>query len=388
MKIADAASPIIVFYTTIFAFSALYTPQPLLPMMQAEFGITESMASLLVTATLLPLGFAPIIYGFLLQSFTAKRLIVISVSIIMVSELGIFFSQSFPFILLMRFIQGWCVPAILTSLMTFLSTSSSAQGIQRVMSLYVASTIIGGYFGRLLSGFVATLFGWRYAFLAIFFAMLFNLVLLFWLKSDSKVAFTRLRLSAITDILRVSGFLRVYLVIFFTFFTFASVLNFLPFRLTEIGGHHLSELRISTIYTGYLTGCVAALFSTRIIAALRGEARVIMTALFFYLLSILFFITTSTSLAFANMFLFCAGMFLVHAVAPGLINRHAGNKRGVVNGLYISCYYAGGTLGSYLPGLIYRHFGWTAYICLLAAVVVLAICIASGLGRSQFVLTD
>lgn len=255
------------------------------------------------------------------------------------------------------------------------------------MSLYVASTIIGGYFGRLLSGLVATLFGWRYSFLAIFFAMLFNLALLFWLKSDSKVAFTRLRLSAITDILRVTGFLRVYLVIFFTFFTFASVLNFLPFRLIEIGGS-LSELRISTIYTGYLTGCVAALFSTRIIAVLGGEARVIMVSLFCYLLSVLFFVTSSTSLAFANMFLFCAGMFLVHAVAPGLINRHAGNKRGVVNGLYISCYYAGGTLGSYLPGLIYRHFGWTMYIGFLAAVVILAITIASGLSRSQFILTD
>lgn len=381
------ASPIIVFYTTIFAFSALYTPQPLLPMMRADFGVTESTASLLVTVTLLPLGFAPIIYGFLLQSVTARRLIVFSVSIIMASELGIFFSHSFFFILLMRFVQGLCIPAILTSLMTYLSTMSRAQSVQRIMSLYIASTIIGGYFGRLLSGLVATYFGWRYSFLAIFFAMLVNLVLLQWLRSDTAVAFTRLRLGAITDILRVNGFLRVYLVIFVTFFTFASVLNFLPFRLTEIGGE-LSELRISTIYTGYLTGGLAAFFSSRIIAALGGEPRVILLALAVYLLSMLFFLTSSTTLAFINMFLFCAGMFLVHAVAPGLINRHAGNKKGVVNGLYISCYYAGGTLGSYLPGLVYRHFGWTTYVYVLAAVVVLAIGIASGLRRSCFVLTD
>ncbi|MFO8111455.1 MAG: MFS transporter [Desulfosalsimonadaceae bacterium] len=381
------ASPIIVFYTTVFAFSALYTPQPLLPMMRADFGVTESTASLLVTATLLPLGFAPIIYGFLLQSVTARKLIAFSVSVIMASELGIFFSHSFSFVLLMRLVQGLCIPAILTSLMTYLSTTSQAQSVQRIMSLYIASTIIGGYFGRLLSGLVATYFGWRYSFLAIFFAMLVNLVLLRWLQSDTAVAFTRLRLSAITDILRVNGFLRVYLIIFLTFFTFASVLNFLPFRLIEIGGE-LSELRISTIYTGYLTGGLAAFFSSRIICALGGESRVIIAALTAYLLSMLFFLTGSTSLAFINMFLFCAGMFLVHAVAPGLINRHAGNKKGVVNGLYISCYYAGGTLGSYLPGLVYRHFGWTAYVYVLSAVVFLAISIASGLSRSRFVLTD
>lgn len=380
-------SSVIVFYTTIFAFSALYTPQPLLPMMRAEFGVTESTASLLVAATLLPLGFAPIIYGFLLQSFTARRLIVVSVSIIMASELGIFFSNSFPFILLMRLIQGFCIPAVLTSLMTYLSTMSTVQNIQRIMSLYVAGTIIGGYFGRLLSGLVATCFGWRYSFLAIFFALLFNLVLLRWLKSDPIVAFDRLRLSAIPDILKVSGFLRVYLVIFFSFFTFASILNFLPFRLTEIGGQ-LSGLRISTIYTGYLTGFIAAVFSARIINLIGGEARTVVAALSFYLLSMLFFLTGSTLLTFANMFLFCAGMFLVHAVMPGLINRHAGNKRGVVNGLYISCYYAGGTLGSYLPGLVYKYYGWSAYVYVLSAVVVLALGISSRLSRSAFVLSD
>lgn len=380
-------SSAIVFYTTTFAFSALYTPQPLLPMIRAEFGVTESTASLLVTATLLPLGFAPIIYGFLLQSFTARRLIMVSVSIIMGSELGIFFSNSFPFILLMRLIQGFCIPAVLTSLMTYLSTMSTVQNIQRIMSLYVAGTIIGGYFGRLLSGLVATCFGWRYSFLAIFFALLFNLVLLRWLKSDPIVAFDRLRLSAIPDILKVSGFLRVYLVIFFSFFTFASILNFLPFRLTEIGGQ-LSGLRISTIYTGYLTGFIAAVFSARIINLIGGEARTVVAALSFYLLSMLFFLTGSTLLTFANMFLFCAGMFLVHAVMPGLINRHAGNKRGVVNGLYISCYYAGGTLGSYLPGLVYKYYGWSAYVYVLSAVVVLALGISSRLSRSAFVLSD
>jgi MFS transporter, YNFM family, putative membrane transport protein len=381
------ASPLIVLYTTIFAFSALYTPQPLLPMMRAEFGVTESTASLLVTATLLPLGFAPIIYGFLLQSYTARRLIAISVFIIMVTELVIFYSHSFLLILLMRFIQGLCIPAILTSLMTYLSSTSSMQSVQRNLSLYVAATIIGGYFGRLLSGLVATCFGWRFSFLAIFFALLLNLVLLHWLKSDPKVGFARLRLSAITDIFKVSGFLRVYLVIFFSFFTFASILNFLPFRLTEIGGN-LTELHISTIYTGYLTGCAAALLSTRIIVILGGEPRVIMISLSFYLLSMLFFITSSTSLAFLNMFLFCTAMFLIHAVLPGLINQHAGNKKGVVNGLYISCYYAGGTLGSYLPGIVYKYHGWTMYIYFLSAVVVLAIAIAAGLNRSRFDLAD
>ena len=380
------ASRIVIFYTTVFAFAALYTPQPLLPMMRAEFGVSESAASLLVSVTLLPLSFAPVVYGFLLQSVSAKRLISVSVAVIMATEAGIFYSASFPFILLMRFVQGLCIPAIITSLMTYVSGMGTAGNMQRLLSLYVASTILGGYFGRLLSGGMATWLGWRYSFLAIFVAMLVNLVLLRALKTDRKVAFTRLRPAAVTGIFFTGGYLRVYSSIFFSFFVFASLLNFLPFRLIEIGGD-LSELKISFIYTGYLTGCLAALFSSRIVRVLGSEARVIRSALACYLLSTLLFMIHSTAFAFANMFVFCAAMFLVHAVAPGIVNRHAGDKSGLVNGLYISCYYAGGTLGSWLPGYLYKHFGWNVYILFLAAVIILAFSIAWGIDRSRFELS-
>jgi MFS transporter, YNFM family, putative membrane transport protein len=374
---------LIIFYTTVFAFAALYTPQPLLPVLKTEFSVSQSTASLLITVTLLPLGFAPIIFGLLLQSFSARKLMLIGVSAVMASELAIFFSNSFPFILFVRFLQGLCIPAIFTSLMTYLSATSEAGSVQRVLSLYIAATIFGGFFGRLLSGFVSTYFGWRYSFLTIFFALLVSLLLLLRLKADPKAAFYRIRLGTVTDVMRISGFLRVYLIIFCSFFVFASLLNFIPFRLTEIG-RRLSEFRISTIYTGYLMGCVAAFLSIRIIGLLGGAVRAIRAGLSLYLLASLLFVTRSTTLVFFNMFVFCSGMFLVHSVCPGFINRHARDKKGVVNGLYISFYYAGGTLGSYLPGAIYKNFGWTVYVYFLAAILALALCISWGLSEDKF----
>ena len=39
--------------------------------------------------------------------------------------------------------------------------------------------------------------------------------------------------------------------------------------------------------------------------------------------------------------------------------------RGMVNGLFLSCYYFGGLLGSYIPGALYSGFGWFAcYLCI------------------------
>jgi YNFM family putative membrane transporter len=75
---------------------------------------------------------------------------------------------------------------------------------------------------------------------------------------------------------------------------------------------------------------------------------------------------------FAAMFLFCGAMFLVHTTASGLVNQMAGSHhRGLTNGLYVSFYYAGGSIGSFVPGIIYQQFGWSAFLLLLAVICII-----------------
>ncbi|MBF0526228.1 MAG: MFS transporter [Deltaproteobacteria bacterium] len=372
---------ITIIYITVLTFSALYAPQPLLHVLHREFGVGEATASLLITVTMLPLSLAPMVYGLLLENYSAKRIMVVAVSFLAGSELGIYWSNSFTQLLVIRFFQGLALPAIMTSLMTYVSSYSTGRHIQSAMATYIAATIFGGFFGRLVSGFVSSHLGWRYSFLTLFLAFAVALIPLSRLKAEARAKFLRPRLTDFSEVLRAPGFFRVYVVIFFSFFVFASLLNFLPFRLNELTGQP-SEFRIALMYFGYLMGMVISLNSIRIIRILGNEHRAIRAGLWCYLGATLLFLSTLPQVLFAAMFLFCAGMFLVHAVAPGLLNTQIQNKRGLVNGLYISFYYAGGTLGSYFPGMIYQRFGWTAYIIFLAAALGLNIYIAmSFMGR-------
>ena len=70
----------------------------------------------------------------------------------------------------------------------------------------------------------------------------------------------------------------------------------------------------------------------------------------------------------AQVFVMCLGMFLVNTLAAGEVNHNAGSLGGVVNGLYVSCYYAGGALGAWLMGYIYDYFGWHVFLVVLAVV--------------------
>ncbi|MEW5774585.1 MAG: MFS transporter [Thermodesulfobacteriota bacterium] len=381
----DASLPasrlFLVLYLTVLSFATFYAPQPLLPLLRAEFGVSQAAASLLVTVTLLPLSFAPMAYGLLLGSVSTRRLLIVAVTLLAASELPLVFTDSFAVALGARAAQGLILPAAVTALMSYVAANSRGQGLQRAMALYIGATIFGAFLGRLSAGFLATMLGWRWAFGVLFAAILAGLPPLLRVKEESRAGFERLRPIQVVQALRAPGVLRLYLAVFFVFFVFAAVFNFLPFRLRELDPG-ISELRIALMYLGHLVGMMLALSSRRVVALCGGEIRAILAGLGFYLAVTPLLSAPVEAVIFTAVSLFCLGMFTVQTTAPGVINRLAPCGPGVVNGLYLSFYYAGGALGSYLPGYVYRHFGWNAFVLGLCALQVVALVLAAGLRRS------
>jgi YNFM family putative membrane transporter len=69
-----------------------------------------------------------------------------------------------------------------------------------------------------------------------------------------------------------------------------------------------------------------------------------------------------------QVFVMCLGMFVIHTLAASEVNHNARSLGGVVNGLYVSCYYAGGALGAWLMGYVYELFGWTTFVVVLSCI--------------------
>ena len=68
-----ARPPLVILLLSVFGFSTLYAPQPLLPVLAVDFGRAPTEASLLITLAMLPLAVAPLIYGYLLVSVPAGK---------------------------------------------------------------------------------------------------------------------------------------------------------------------------------------------------------------------------------------------------------------------------------------------------------------------------
>ena len=101
----------------------------------------------------------------------------------------------------------------------------------------------------------------------------------------------------------------------------------------------------------------------------------------FFILAMLIMIMPQVAALVAGMFLLCGAAFLTHATATGYLNRYVSQYKGAVNGLYVAFYYGGGAVGSYLPGYVYRGFGWSGFMTVLILVLVIALLLAVRLSR-------
>ena len=355
---------------SVLAYFVLYAPQPLFPILSATLDLTETQTGLLTTATMLPLFLAPLTFGQLLSRFSPERLLRISLVLLAVSTVGFVLANNFTLLLIIRFCQGLLLPVLLTSVMTLTSRSAGPESIQKAMSAYVTATILGGLFGRLISGFFADYSDWRYFFYLLSMLLVFMAFFPFSQPGSSSVDDDHIHWRDIKALLFERGLGYVFIAVSSLFFIFSAMMNFLPFRVGELNSE-ASGVFISLMYSGYLLGVVTSLLSAKLSVLGGGNHRTLFIGFVVYGLAIAMTAANDISVLFISLFIFCGAMFLVHSIAAAWVNSIAGEKRRLVNALYLTFYYLGGVLGSVLPGLVYESLGWHYFVTvlLLAAVV-------------------
>lgn len=369
-----------VLFITVCAFCTLYIPQPILPLLAAEYGVSLTDSALLISATLIPLGIAPLVYGYVTEATSAQRVLLVSLVALAINQ-GLFLMvDTYWGLVTLRFVQGLLLPAIFTALMTYFASMANVERVRHAVSYYVAASILGGFIGRLSGGLAGQFLHWRWAFA--FYAVL--LVVCWWLTtrlpSDTRGASSRIGLHAFRTVLTWPGYLFGYGGLLLVFSTYSSVLTMVPFRLKQLDPS-ISEVTISLVYVSYLVGIAVALFSTRLRAHLRSDVSGILVGTGVSLLGLIGLFIPSVAWMFVSMLAMSTGFFLVHAMLSAFLNHAAPHSKGVVNGLYISFYYSGGALGAYLPGFVLRAQGWTSYMLVLCSVFCAGVICLLGLRR-------
>jgi len=371
----------IIYFATGITICSLYAAQPIQPVFQSEFQLSNFQAILFTTLMMAPLGFAPLFYGYLLESFSAKVMVRWALFILGILELLFAIADNYLLLLAIRAVQGLMIPAILTSLMSYISYTSSREKVQHAIASYIAATIVGGFLGRFLSAFFTDLFGWRFFFILLGFLLLLTSYFLRDMARDIKMKYAKPTFVEIVGLLRSKEFFWLYSAIFCLFFVFAALMNFLPFELKQMNPAS-GESGIGLLYLGYSMGIFVSLNSRTIIRFFGNEPDAIRAGIGIFFLGTLIFMVENYAVMFVAMFIFCTGLFMAHSLLSGFANKLAENNKAIANGFYISSYYTGGTLGSVLPGVVFFQFGWQMFLLTLLMMLCMALFFVRKLRRA------
>jgi len=368
-RTADLRIQALVFALVSAAFTSVYVTQPVLPVLQAEFAVSEASASTTISAVIAGIALSSLPSGWLADHVSIRWLIAIGGTMLAACCIVIASNASFALIVLVRFVQGLFVPALTTCVAAYLARSLDLHRLNVAMGAYVSATVAGGLGGRLLGGWLHPPLHWRYAFVTtavlIAVATLAALVLL----PRERTARARGRDDErYIDLVRDPRLLAIFFTAAGAFCVFSSIFSFSPFHLAA-PPISASTPVITAIYVTYVVAIFMGPLAGRLSSRIGSGATLMGASLLFALALTGTFVTNLPVLVTCLLFV-CAGFFAIHASAVGALNRSVESSRGRANALYMLFYYLGGAVGINASGALYTRHGWGALVLFNAAVLV------------------
>lgn len=359
------------------AFLTLYAPQPLLPSLAREFHVTAAAIALVMTAATAGVALAAPFIGLLSDRIGRKRVIVPAALLLAIPATLASTASGLHSLLFWRFCQGIFTPGIAAVTIAYINEEWEG-GAGPAMSAYVAGTVLGGFSGRMIAALIAAHLSWRWAFAGLGILNACGaLAMAVWLPADRHApqpAPFHAALGAMRDHLRNRRLHSTCAVGFCVLFTLLATFTYVNFYLAA-APFRLGTQGLGLLFTVYLLGMVVTPACGRSIDRV-GHRAAIAVAFTGCIAGIALTLIRSLPAVILGLAILAAGVFVAQAVTSSYIGVATRHARASAVGIYSVFYYAGGTLGSAMPGWFWTHGGWPASVVLIAIVEGLTIGIA------------
>lgn len=368
------ATALLLYGAATTAFVAMYLPQPILPLLARDFGVSASTASLTVAGLILSLALASLVVGPVSDRIGRKPVMVASSLLLALPSLLCAFAPSMTSLLALRLLQGALLPGITAVSVAYLAEEFEAEWLGPLLGGYIASNVLGGLISRVMSGAVTELYGWPWAFVI---SALLSLVVgtLLWLLLPPSRRFEAegglsQAYRGMASHLANPRLLGAYAVGFALFFAFMAVFTYLPFYL-EAPPFLLSPAAIGLVYTVYAAGIVSSPIAG-LLTRVMTRQRLMMWALLLIALANLGTLRAEIVSLVLCLLALCFANFATQSTATAYVAAQARHNRAGATALYLFAYYVGGSLGAYLPGLLWPTQAWAGVVTLTVGALALA----------------
>jgi predicted MFS family arabinose efflux permease len=358
-------------------FLNLYSPQALLPELSREFGATAAEISAIMTASTLAVALTAPVTGAIADVFGRKRVIALALFAVSVPTVMLTLAQDVHTIAVWRFVQGLFLPGIFAVTVAYIGDEWPPNEVAGVTGLYVTGSSIGGFAGRMVPGALADLVGWREAFLVLAAMTLVAAVaILVMLPRERRfVRSEGLAASAAQMLrhLRNPQLIATFAVGFGTLFNFIATFTYVSFHLAA-APYNFSSTLLGALFFTYLGGTALTPWTGRLIAR-YGRRNLVLRVIAVWILGALLLLAPGLPLIIAGLVVCATAGMLCQSVSTGYIAVSAKQGRSSAVGLYVTCFYVGGSVGAFLPGVTWVSLGWPGAVGMAIAMQVIMACV-------------
>ncbi len=367
-------------------FALLYCVQPLMPVFSRAFGITPASASLSLSSATGVMTFVIFLGGIASERYGRKRIMAMSLFASAGLNLLCAFVPSWPALIFLRTLEGIAAAGVPAVAMAYLSEEMAPAGLGFAMGIYVAGNAFGGMLGRLLTGFVTDLFGWRVAMATLSvagFAAAWAFVVLLPPSRHFRPAHgRRLAHHAIIfrRLLRIPALRLLFGFGFLLVGPFVSLYNYAGYRLAA-PPYVLGQTAIGAIFLVYVFGIAGSAVFGRL-GDRVDRRRAVLAAIAIVLAGLLLTLASPVALIIAGIALVTFGFFGAHTVASATVGRLAAQNKGHASALYLFAFYAGLSVFGAVGGWFWQAGGWPGLTAMAVALALAALGLATRLGRA------
>ena len=363
-------------------FLELYCTQPLLPLLAHIFHASKTGVSMTVSAATLGVAISAPLFGAITERLPRKRVIVVSLLGVSVPTLLAATSTSLGQLIFWRFLQGIMVPGVIAVVVTYIGEEWPPERVALIMSFYVSGTALGGFMGRVSAGVLADYFSWRISFLALGAASLVGAAAVAWLPYGSRRIPVQPRSRSLPTFLhqmqamfRSRRLIATFAVGFSVLFSLVGVFTWITFYLSA-APFRLSITALSSLFFVYLIGLVVTPAAGYLITRV-GLRTGIGGAMCCSIAGVLLTLAHSLPIVILGLAMLSSGVFIAQTASQSHLRVAAPpGARVIAAGIYITCYYLGGTAAGVVPGAFWAFGKWPACVALIVFMQMIALTIA------------
>jgi predicted MFS family arabinose efflux permease len=354
------------------AFVNLYAPQSILPLLSREFNASAAEVSSIITVSTLAVAVTAPFTGAVADVLGRKRVIIAAMFLLVLPTLMVGMADSLSAIIFWRTVQGLVLPPIFAVTIAYIGDEWPMHEATTAAGIYSSGSSLGGFCGRLITGILADLIGWRAGFDALaLIAFAGAVAVAFLLPPEQKFVRSEGLLASSRQMMahfRNGQLLATYAVGFGVLFNFICTFTYISFYLAA-PPYNLSASWLGAIFVVYLTGSVLTPWTGWAVTRF-GRRRFTARVIVLWIAGIGLTLVPSLPVIILGLAISAGCGLICQAISTGYVTITAKVGRSSAVGLYVTSFYFGGSFGAALGGLAWTYGGWPACALLIAAMLV------------------